>query len=489
MDGGPLGLLKFLAPQVPSLANTAVWHTLGRTPTSSKWDLRTELTVQVLRQMMSGGNQPRSVLKVQESTLRDGGVKGKTWVATAKVKAPKGDEEGLREAVFKAIEDMKPAESTPLKYSDPGLEDVEVEWTGFRSDAGKDDPPPDIPEEEKYKKLMAEPSRTSETTILYFHGGAYYLCDPATHRPLCSRLAKETYGRVCNVRYRLAPQTAFPGQLLDALLVYLSLLYPQPGSMHELIPAKNIVIAGDSAGGNIAFALLQLLLYLNRNSKKVVFHGRSVEVPLPAGSTANSGWFDISRSMPSIIHNSKYDYLPPANNDNPTGSLAQDQIWPASPPRGDVFCDLSLLDHPLASPLVAESWKTAPPLWMCMGQEMLRDEIAVVASQAVAKDVKVQLEEYEAMPHCFAQLLPSLPTADRCMRSWGDFCRRCVEDPAGVKTNGTFIYAKIGQEDPLGVNKITNITLQEAQTLVEETKERRVKGYEKAGKATPKSTL
>lgn len=230
------GLLKFLFPQIPSLANAALWHTVGSTPTSSKWDLRTELTVHVLRRMMNGtGSKPRSVGKVQATTLKDPGVKGKTWVATERIPAPQPEEESLRQAVFKAIEDMKPKDAGPLNYTKPELVDIEVEWTGFRPDAGKDERLPDISEEEKYKKLMAEPCRTSETTILYFHGGAYYLCDPSTHRIPCSRLAKDTNGRVCSVRYRLAPQTAFPGQLLDALMVYLSLLYPPPGSMHEAV--------------------------------------------------------------------------------------------------------------------------------------------------------------------------------------------------------------------------------------------------------------
>jgi hypothetical protein len=36
MDGG---LLKFLVPKIPSLANTALWHTMGMTETSDQWDL------------------------------------------------------------------------------------------------------------------------------------------------------------------------------------------------------------------------------------------------------------------------------------------------------------------------------------------------------------------------------------------------------------------------------------------------------------------
>ena len=436
--------------------------------------------------------KPSPVGKAQRVTLKDPGVKGKTWVATAKIKPPQKQDESLRESVFQAIEDMKPTNGAPLHYTKPDLVDIEVEWTGFRPDAGKEDPLPSISEEEKYKKMMAEPSRTSDTTILYFHGGAYYLCDPSTHRPVTSRLAKESHGRVCSVRYRLSPQTAFPGQLLDALMVYLSLLYPPTGSMHGAVPAKNIVLSGDSAGGNLTFALLQLLLQLHRTSTNptVRFHGRDVELPLPAGACANSGWFDMSRSMPSIKSNAKYDYLPPPQDDDSLNTrFPSDKVWPANPPRGDLFCDLSLLDHPLASLIAAETWRDSPPVWFCLGQEMLADEVTFLASHAASQGVNVQFEEYEAMPHCFAMLLPTLSTSDRCMRSWGDFCRRCVEDPKSVKTTGTFIHAKTGKEDRLDVSSAMKITLDEARKAMSDIKEKKLRAFEKEQNRGPKSTL
>ncbi|KAK3715825.1 hypothetical protein LTR37_006808 [Vermiconidia calcicola] len=478
MDSG-LGLAKFLFPQIPSLANTALLHTLGKTPTSSKWDLRTTLTVQVLRQMMNG--KPQSISRAQTTTLKDPGVKGKTWVANATIKAPEQQDEGLREAVFDAIEAMQPEDAGVLNYTKPTLADTEVEWTGFRPDAGEKDPMPDISEQEKYTKMMSEPSRKSETTILYFHGGAYYLCDPSTHRPIVSRLAKECNGRVCSVRYRLAPQTAFPGQLLDALLVYLSLIYPPPGSMHDAVPAKNIVFSGDSAGGNLVFALLQFILQLHRTSgnPKVLFYGKEVEVPLPAGACANSGWLDVSRSMASIESNAGYDYLPPPDFDaGYTSRFPKDDVWPTNPPRGDLFCDLSLLDHPLVSPLAADSWKNSPPMWLCTGQEMLTDEDTIVAFRAATQGVSVHYEEYEAMPHVFAMLLPALPAADRCLRGWGDFCRRCVDESESVKTDGKYIYAKTGKEESIPVEGATTISLVEARQVMKTVKERRIKAFD-----------
>lgn len=485
----PGRVLRLILPQVPTLASTALWHSLGRSPTSSKWDLRTELTVQVLKFMMGGaGRKPSPIGQVQRLSCNDPGVKGKMWIAKATIKAPSEGDEGLREAVFKAVDEMKVADTN---YTKPKLVDTEVEWTGFRPDAGKADPLPDVSEEEKYKQMMAEPSRTSNTTILYFHGGAYYLADPATHRPLVSRLAKESRGRACSVRYRLAPQAAFPAQLLDALMVYLSLLYPPPGSMHEPVEAKHIVLAGDSAGGNLSFALLQFLLQLHRTSSNptVRFHGKDVPVPLPAGATANSGWFDISRSMPSLVTNATWDYLPPPKDDDVLSHFPHDSAWPANPPRGDLFCDLSMLDHPLISLHVAETWAGAPPLWMNTGEEMLTDEDKVLASRAAQQGVAVEYEEYEAMPHCFPMMLPTLKAADRCIKSWGNFCRKAVEEPGSIKTTGVYVHAKSLKEDSVDVQKIAPLPMDEVVKRLKEAKNKRLMGWEKEGKALPKPAL
>ena len=112
-----------------------------------------------------------------------------------------------------------------------------------------------------------------------------------------------------------------------------------------------------------------------------------------------------------------------------------------------------------------------------------------MACRAAKENVPVLFEEYEAMPHCFAMLLPSLATADRCMRSCGDFCRRCVEEPASVATKATYIYAKTGEEKSMPAEEISTIGVEDARRMMRESKERRTTAYEAPNSATPKSTL
>ena len=488
MEDSKLGLFKFLLPKVPLMAWAGARHSLYLSPTSTKWDLRTELQVTVLRAMMSG-TEPTPLGRTQALTLKDGGAKGKLWAARTHIPAPEDD--GSREAVFRAIEEMGDGTET---YVRPESADLRAEWIGHRGEAKSDEEAlPDISEEERYAKLMAEPERKSKTTVLYFHGGAYYLCGFGTHRQTVARLAKTCGGRALLVEYRLAPQAAFPSQLIDALNAYLYLLYPPEGAMHESVPAEEIVFAGDSAGGNLSLALLQLLLQLHRSKGAatshpiVAYNGKQVEVPLPAGVSAQSGWFDISRSQKSLETNAKYDYLPVPNHDDTLSRFPADDIWPTTPPRGDIFCDLSMLCHPLVSPVAAKDWSGAPPLWIMTGEEMLTDEDAILASTAVRSGVTVEWEQYEAMPHVFAMLMPHVATSQRCYDSLGSFCRRCVEGE--VESRGTWIAARTGKESEVDVNKITDVTAEDALRRMKEAQSRRLKGYENEGKALPKPSL
>ncbi|KAK3079324.1 hypothetical protein LTS18_005138, partial [Coniosporium uncinatum] len=173
METSPSALVKLLVPKTPFILKTALFHSLWMSPTSSKWDLRTELTVNIIRSMMSG--KPQGLQKMQTMTLKDSGVKGRMWIS--RYTSPNPADDDARQLLFRAIDDMKEGGET---YTQPEYEPVYAEWTGYRADVTKDAPEPQISEAEKYESLMKEV--TSDVTILYFHGGAHYLMDPASHR-------------------------------------------------------------------------------------------------------------------------------------------------------------------------------------------------------------------------------------------------------------------------------------------------------------------
>lgn len=432
-----------------------------------------------------GAGAAKSLGELQAPGLKDPGIKGEMWISTAQCPAPGAE---VREAVLRGIKEFGHGTE---KFELPDIADVEGEWTGWRSGVDKKAPRPDLgSEREHYDSLMKEV--TSPLTILYFHGGAYFLMDPISHRPVTSSLAKRTGGRCFSVRYRLAPQTAFPGQLVDALTSYLYLLAPPSGSFHEPVRAQDIVFAGDSAGGHLSFSLLLLLLSLKRAGvSSIRFHGKDVPIDLPAGVTGNSPWFDITRSLPSVTDNAKYDYLnPPTATGMPQREIPEDDIWPSKPPRAEIFCTASTLLHPICSPLNAtpEQWKGAPPVFMCCGNEGLEDEIVVVARRLYQAGTSVEFVGYAGTPHCSSFIFPTSEAGKDCMTRWADFAQRSVNGNVQRQDEGRWTVARSSPLQWMSV-KLESMGLpdEKVRQRVEEMtgyatqrEEERLKAYERA---------
>jgi acetyl esterase len=91
----------------------------------------------------------------------------------------------------------------------------------------------------------------SRPLIIYFHGGGWTIGDLDTHHPFCMTLAHATQSTVMAIEYRLAPEHPFPAAHDDAMTAaqwiidHLNALPPNNGE---------VVLAGDSAGGNLTFA-------------------------------------------------------------------------------------------------------------------------------------------------------------------------------------------------------------------------------------------
>lgn len=482
MDLSTGAAIKLLRPKIPMILKTVAWHSLGFSETSTKWDLKTELLIHVVRSIINSPHQ-RPISVQQKASIRDPGVKGPMWISRVKFGAPPEDD--VRQALFKTIDEMRTGDEI---YAKPEFQTVEAEWTGYRPNVDKESPEPLIPEEERYKKLMQDVH--SEVTILYFHGGGFYLLDPAIHRPVVSRLAELTGGRALSIRYRLAPQNPFPAAILDALLSYLYLLYPPPGSFHDPVSPSNIVFAGDSAGGNLSLALLQLILHLYRTAPEgqtptLKFHGKDVAIPIPAGVATISPWFDVTHSLPSIEKNAKYDFLPPPSFSHAT-TFPPCDIWPAKPPRVDIYCDGSAMIHPMVSLLAAMDWKMAPPVFIGCGEEMLADEGAVFAKRLAKQGVKVMWEQHEAMPHCFAMMLEGTPGSNMFFAELAKFIRMVTEKPSEVNIQGHWVTVKSLERVEVDIAALTKLEDEEVLALMKQGQERRIKGWDREGKALPR---
>ncbi|KAH7329803.1 hypothetical protein B0J17DRAFT_679742 [Rhizoctonia solani] len=142
-----------------------------------------------------------------------------------------------------------------------------------------------------------EPEMDDMRCMLYIHGGGYYFGSVDQQRFCVQRYARKMGGRVFAVNYRLAPQYPFPCALHDCLAAYLYLIRPPPDAEHLPVPPNMLIIAGDSAGGGMTLALLQII--------------RDVGLPAPAGGILISPWCDLTHSFPSVLVNTATDIIPP----------------------------------------------------------------------------------------------------------------------------------------------------------------------------------
>ncbi|KAG5915567.1 hypothetical protein E4U42_008003 [Claviceps africana] len=445
---------------LPLLARVSLSHTLNLSETSPYHSLRSALTVAFIRAYLAPKDgQPRRFSQVQARSLSEMPIRGRIWISEYTSPAPPEPEaESVRRALRRAIEALNNPDVPAPVIQVPDVAPVYGEWTGYRAGAGADEPQPDtMSGRERYNQLVAETK--APVTILYFHGGAHALMDPSTHRSAVKRLAKLTGGRAFSVRYRLAPQNAFPASLLDCLVAYLTLLYPPPGSFHDAVKPEHIVIAGDSAGGNLTMALIQVIVDLNRTGEHITWHGEKRQIPIPAAAACNSPWLDISHSSGPYYGKipEAFDYLESIGDLGRNG-LEPCTIWPADPPRKFVYAADDLMTHPLVSPVMRRDWAGFPPVYFCVGWERLAYEARFLAQKLREDGVTVVFEDYEAMPHCFALVLTDLAEAKRCMTSWAGFIQQAVEDPPSLASSATAVSAKTLEETPLEFDDLCDVS-------------------------------
>ena len=122
--------------------------------------------------------------------------------------------------------------------------------------------------------------------MLYLHGGGYVAGSLEYAKGFAAVLSAECGIKVFAAEYRLAPENPYPAALDDAEEAYRRVL-------DTGIPPEKIVLAGESAGGGLCYALCQRI--------------RERGLPAPAGIIAVSPWVDLTLSGDSYRHNKEAD--------------------------------------------------------------------------------------------------------------------------------------------------------------------------------------
>jgi len=237
----------------------------------------------------------------------------------------------------------------------------------------------------------ADPGRV----VLYLHGGGYVIGSLDSHRHLASEIARDIGGRTLALDYRLAPEAPCPAPVEDAMKAYIYLV------THGY-EAKNIVIAGDSAGGGLVVATLASI--------------RDNNMTGPACGWCISPWVDMEGIGASM-----------------TGKAAEDPMVQKEPLLEMARLYLNGADPrtPLAAPLYANLRGIAPLFIQVGAAETLLDDSIRLASAAGAADVPVTLEIWPEMVHVWHLFHPRLAAGRRAITAGARFVRAAMDANPG----------------------------------------------------------
>ncbi|HEY5559930.1 MAG TPA: alpha/beta hydrolase [Steroidobacteraceae bacterium] len=223
---------------------------------------------------------------------------------------------------------------------------------------------------------------STDGVILYLHGGGFIAESPAIHDPLLAALGRAAGARGVMVDYRLAPEHPFPAALDDCYAAWNVLL-------SSGIDPGRVVIAGDSAGGNLAVV--------------TAMRARDEGMPQPAALVLLSPILDLTFSGASVERNDGLDPLFRAA----TARALQSYYG--------VGMDLR---DPRLSPLFGRLTGLPPSMLLVGSSELLLDDTLRFAARVAGSKAGV----WHDMPHVFPAIR-GLMAGDRAIREIGDFIR------------------------------------------------------------------
>ncbi len=201
--------------------------------------------------------------------------------------------------------------------------------------------------------------------IMYCHGGGYSTGSSLYARSLTSKLAVSTSMEVLCFDYRLAPENPYPAALEDAMKAWDYLMLLGYG-------AGDVIITGDSAGGNLALALMLKLKEEHRF--------------LPGGLVLMSPWTDLTSAGESFQEKAELDPV----LDEP---YINRMILAYAKERD--------LKNPFISPLFG-NFTGFPPVYIQVGEnEILLDDSVRLYKVMEQAGVSVKLDSFPGMWHVF----------------------------------------------------------------------------------------
>ena len=231
----------------------------------------------------------------------------------------------------------------------------------------------------------------TDQPLLYVHGGGFAFGGIVSCDHMCRRFAHETGAVVVSVEYRLAPEHRYPGPLHDTIDAadWVAEHADELG-----VDMRKLVVAGDSAGGNLSAALA------------IAF--RDEGRPL-AGQLLIYPAVDLSLSLPGTH---AYRGV----------GLSLDDLRLCA----DAYLGDQDPTDPLASPWYADATGLAPALVVTVHHDVLRHEGVEYAAKLRAAGVPVELIDLEDHSHGSLSLPKLFRGVDELYASMTEFVRKAA---------------------------------------------------------------
>ena len=207
--------------------------------------------------------------------------------------------------------------------------------------------------------------------VMMFHGGGWVIGDLVTADGQSRDVCRRAEAVVVSVDYRLAPEHRFPAAADDC---FAATLWAAQHAQDHGGDASRLALAGDSAGGNLAAVVAQMIR--DKGGPAVAF--QLLVYPVTDGVNFNTDSY----------HENGQDYMLTADS--------MHWFWNHYAPNAEDR------RNPYASPLLADSLADLPPaLVMTAEYDPLRDEGEAYARKLVEAGVPAELIRYEGLIHGF----------------------------------------------------------------------------------------
>src|SRR5215471_2723043 len=238
-----------------------------------------------------------------------------------------------------------------------------------------------------------EPAADPAGTIVYYHGGGWVLGTLDSCDAVCRALVVASGCRLVSVDYRLAPEHRFPAAPNDSYdaVVWIA---------ENLSRGGPLVVAGDSAGGNLAAV--------------VALRARDEDGPPIALQVLIYPVVDHDMTTPSYEQYGEAELL--------LNRLGMVWFWDHYLP------EVAERSHPHASPLRADDHSSLPAAYVLIAEfDPLRDEGLAYAAKLDAAGVPVTVRRFDDQIHAFFMMVNLMESADTAVAEVAAAIREACE--------------------------------------------------------------